>query len=104
MVESERVAILEERVATLEAILAGSDRLDNDRLYVPVEVAAFLRCGKTNVYDLLTAGDLAVTRVGAGKKGLRVRGSDLRAFLDDRKNGGPSPTGNFKHLGKYLRS
>jgi hypothetical protein len=104
MSESERVKMLEERVAALEAILGGGDRLDDDRLYFPAEVAAFLRCGKTNVYDLLTAGDLAVTRIGAGRKGLRVRGADIRAFLDDRKDGGPRPAGSFRHLSKYLEN
>lgn len=69
-----------------------------DRLYLVAEVADILRCGKTNVYDLLEKGALARTNVGAGHKGLRVRGSDLLAFLDDRREGGPSPRGSFRFL------
>jgi hypothetical protein len=72
--------------------------IEPDRLYLVAEVADILRCGKTNVYDLLGAGTLARTTIGAGKKGLRVRGSDLLAFLDSRRAGGPRPLGSFKYL------
>jgi hypothetical protein len=72
--------------------------INPDRLYLVSEVADLLRCGKTNVYDLLNEGDLARTPIGAGKKGLRVRGSDILAFLDARREGGPSPQGSFKYL------
>jgi hypothetical protein len=72
--------------------------IEPDRLYLVAEVADILRCGKTNVYDLLGEGSLARTTIGAGKKGLRVRGSDLLAFLDARREGGPSPRGSFKYL------
>jgi len=99
--QESRVAQLEERIAALETIV-GQRPVDPDGLYTPTEVATWLRCGKTNVYDLMTQGELASTRVGAGKAGLRVRGSSLIAFLDERTDGGPSPRGKFKFLGKYL--
>jgi excisionase family DNA binding protein len=77
-------------------------RIDPDSLYFPAEIAARLRCGKTNVYDLIKKGELAVTRIGSGRSGLRVKGSDLTAFLDARKEGGPKPKGRFKLLAEYL--
>lgn len=67
-------------------------------LYKVDEIAVILRCGKTNVYDLLRRGDLASTRIGTGRMGLRVMGSDLLAFLESRKEGGPKPQGTFKFL------
>lgn len=72
--------------------------IDSDQLYTVDEVAGILRCGKTNAYDLLTSGELARTPIGAGKKGLRVRGQDIVAFLDSRREGGPKPQGSFKYL------
>jgi len=72
--------------------------IEPDRLYLVAEVADILRCGRTNVYDLLSEGALARTTIGAGKRGMRVRGSDLLAFLDSRREGGPSPKGAFKYL------
>ena len=96
-----RVAQLEERIAALEMIV-GQRPVDPEFLYTPPEVATWLRCGKTNVYDLMNRGDLASTRVGAGRAGLRVRGSSLIAFLDERTDGGPSPRGTFKYLAKHL--
>jgi hypothetical protein len=77
--------------------------IEPDRLYLVAEVAAILRCGKTNVYDLLGEGSLARTTIGVGSKGLRVRGSDLLAFLDARRDGGPSPKGSFKYLTGKVR-
>ena len=65
----------------------------------PAEVSVLLRCSTTNVYDLMSGGDMAFTRIGAGKKGFRVKGSDLRSFLDARKEGGPKPKMSFKRLG-----
>lgn len=88
-------------MAVLERLLS-SRAIEPDRLYTPQEVAERLTCGKTNVYDLMTGGELATTRIGAGKRGLRVRGSDITAFLDARTEGGPSPRSTYKHLGKYL--
>ena len=70
-------------------------------LYTPSEVAERLGCGKTNVYDLIESAALAVTRIGAGSRGMRVRGSDITDFLEARKEGGPSPRSTYKHLGKF---
>jgi excisionase family DNA binding protein len=94
-------AALEARVAELEKRLgmAPTAAIDADALYTAQEAAERLRCGKTNVYDLMESGELAVTRTGAGRKGLRIRGSDLLAFLDARKEGGPRPRMAFKRLG-----
>jgi excisionase family DNA binding protein len=97
----DRIERLEGRIAALERIV-GAQKLDADRLYTPAEAADWLRCGKTNIYDLMDSGDLAVTRVGAGKAGMRIWGSAIRSFLDDRTEGGPSPKGRFKHLRAYL--
>ncbi len=72
--------------------------INPDTLYVPAEVAGMLRCGKTNVYDLIKSGDLAVTKIGAGSAGMRVKGSALQAFLEARTEGGPKPKGRFKFL------
>lgn len=65
--------------------------IEENAIYTPAEVAELLRCGKSNVYDLIGSGVLAVTRIGAGKKGFRIRGLDIYAFLDSRKTGGPKP-------------
>jgi excisionase family DNA binding protein len=101
-----RFAALEARVAELETLIREGDLLaavpklsiENDTLYNVQEVALTLRCGKTNVYDLIESGQLAVTRIGNGRKGMRVRGVDLAAFLDARKEGGPAPKMRFKYL------
>lgn len=73
--------------------------IEADKLYVPKEVAEFLRCGTTNVYDLATAKAVAVTRIGVGKGGLRIKGSDLLEFLDARRTEGPQPKTGYKLLG-----
>ena len=73
--------------------------IDKDAIYTPNQVAGLLCCGKSNVYDLLGAGDLAVTRIGAKGKCFRIRGSDILAFLDERKTGGPQPRVRYKLLG-----
>lgn len=88
---------LAERLAALEELVRQRP-IDKDCLYTPTEVATWLRCGKSNVYDLMLSGDLASTRVGAGKAGKRVRGSDIAAFLEERTEGGPSPKGTFRYL------
>jgi excisionase family DNA binding protein len=95
---------LEERVAALERQLKGSLHIEPDVLYSVTEVASFLGCGKSNAYELLLSGELAKTPIGAGRKGLRVRGSDLLHFLDSRREGGPAPQGSFKYLAKYLEN
>jgi Helix-turn-helix domain len=95
----EKIRELEERVAALERMIRGdSSRIDAAALYTPDEVAVLLGCSRTNAYDLLMSGDLAKRPIGAGKKGFRVMGSDLLAFLDARKEGGPKPQGSFKYL------
>ena len=72
--------------------------VEANKLYLPSEVADILRCGRTNVYDLMASGELATTAVGAGKKGNRVMGSAILAFLEARTEGGPKPNGSFKLL------
>ncbi len=95
----QKVRELEERIAALEQMLRGdAARIEATRLYEPNEVAVLLGCSRTNVYDLMMAGDLARRAIGAGKKGFKVMGSDILAFLDSRKEGGPSPQGSFKYL------
>jgi excisionase family DNA binding protein len=101
-----RLAAIESRLSELEALIregvippaTRKPRLEADRLYSAREVAEVLRCGKTNVYDLIDSGQIAVTRIGSGKKGIRVRGEDVTAFLDDRREGGPAPKTKFKFL------
>jgi hypothetical protein len=55
--QDERVNLLEERVVALEAI-ARSRPVEADYLYLPSEVAEYLRCGKANVYNLMATGAL----------------------------------------------
>jgi hypothetical protein len=50
--------------------------------------------------DTVEAG---VTDTGAGNQGPRFKGSDILAFLDSRREGGPSPSPSvYRHIGKYL--
>lgn len=93
---------IEERLSALEVSAVSSLPVNPDKLYKANEVASFLSCSTQNVYDLMTRREIATTRVGANNKGLRVRGAALIAFLDERTDGGPRPTGKFKHLAKYL--
>jgi excisionase family DNA binding protein len=71
-------------------------------IYTVSEVSARLRCSKTNVYDLASQGDLAVVRIGAGRGGIRVMGSDLLAFLASRREGGAEPKKKYRHLQAFL--
>jgi excisionase family DNA binding protein len=90
---------LERRIAEIEAaVSASAPKIDPAGIYTIAEVAKLLRCGQTNVYQLASAKQLAVIQLGAGTKGFRVRGSDLLAFLDSRKVGGPEPRQQFRHL------
>jgi hypothetical protein len=90
---------IEERLGALERLVRPAvSRIEPDALYLVTEVAALMGCSKTNVYELLLAGDLAKTSIGVGTKGLRVRGSDVLSFLDSRREGGPRPQGTFKYL------
>jgi excisionase family DNA binding protein len=96
-----RLTELEDGIARLERQI-GQMPIDEERLYTMAEVAERLRCGRTNVYDLVDERALTVIRFGSGKGGLRVKGSLLEAFLDSRKDGGPSSMCRFNHLKGYL--
>jgi excisionase family DNA binding protein len=72
--------------------------VDPNKVYLVIEAAEILRCGKTNAYELIASGDLASTKIGAGRKGIRVMGSDILAFLESRREGGPKPQGSLKYL------
>ncbi len=99
--DSAKIAELEERIQALEQLLSADVcRILPDVLYSVSQTAGFLGCGKSNAYDLMLSGELARTRIGAGSKGLRVRGSDILAFLESRREGGPRPQGTFRHLPK----
>ena len=89
---------LEQRIAALESIVSKRP-IESENLYSPSQVADRLGCSKTNVYDLIGSGELAFTRIGASKKGFKIMGSDLQAFLESRKEGGPKPKMNYKRLG-----
>ena len=52
------------------------------RLYAPVQVAQLLGVSLRTVRNWIAAGDLAHTRLGAGKRLIRVREEDLIAFLN----------------------
>jgi len=72
--------------------------IDSEKFYVASEVADILRCSLANVYSLLNREEIRRTSVGAGKSGIRVQGSDLLAFIESRKSGGPKLTAAFKYL------
>ena len=57
--------------------------VDPEMSFKPREVADVLNCSLTNVYDLMRSGQVARTKVGPGKKGYRVCGSDLIAFIKE---------------------
>ena len=71
-------------------------------IYTVAEIADRLRCSKTNVYDLIGQKELAVVRIGAGRGGIRVMGSDLLAFLASRREGGAEPKKKYRHLQAFL--
>ncbi len=110
MPKPDRLDDLEERLSTLEARLKASESqgsaecgpIEPIRLYTMSEVASRLRCGLSSVYQLAEGGDLAVTRLGA-KKGLKVTGSDLFAFLESRREGGSKPPDVMTRLKAYIR-
>jgi Helix-turn-helix domain len=72
--------------------------IDPEYFYKPQEVAAGLRCSKTDVYDLMKVGKLARLHLGVGKSGFRVRGRDLINFIENNTEGGRPPKMNFKYL------
>ena len=49
---------------------------------------------------------MASIKIGAGQKGIRVKGADLLAFVESRREGGPSPAitaETHPDLAKFLR-
>jgi hypothetical protein len=94
-----RLLALEDRISKLENVLASSAaRIEPDTLYTVAKASLFLACSGRNVYELMVSGELARTRVGAGSHGFRIRGSDIVAFMDSRREGGPQPRGAFNFL------
>lgn len=89
MTAEDKIDALVRRVESLEARLGVPQP---EILLTAGEVAGRLRCGVTNVYDLIASGDLEAVRTGAGKKGYRVSGPALRAFLERRSAPTPTPT------------
>ncbi len=84
--------------AHVEPKAEGLASIVHHRVYLVTEAAELLRCGRSNAYNLVASGELACTKIGAGKKGIRVLGSDLLAFLESRREGGPMPQGTIKYL------
>ncbi len=86
--------------------------IEKEKLYLVNEVSEFLRCKRTNVYDLATNGELVCIKVGARNGGIRFMGSDILDFLEKRRlvktepGKKPSlakpPKKQFSHLAKYL--
>ena len=54
------------------------------KLYAPIHVAELLGVRLRTVRNWIAAGDLAHTRLGTGKRLIRVREDDLMASLDRR--------------------
>jgi len=52
------------------------------KLYAPVEIAEMLSVSLRTVRNWIHTGDLAHTRLGTGKRLIRVREDDLIAFLN----------------------
>jgi excisionase family DNA binding protein len=55
-----------------------------DSLMSPVELQAWLGCGRTKVYELLQAGEIRSYRVG---RLVRVRKEDVEEFLERHRYG-----------------
>ncbi len=91
-----RLDALEAKLSTLAADVPA---IHPEAYYTVREAAERIRCKDANLYQLIANKDLAVTRVGAGKRGLRVQGADLIAFLASRREGGPQPRMALKRLG-----
>ena len=73
--------------SALGRLLPGMEKIV---CYKVKEVAEQLRCSPSNVYDLVRDGHLAALRVGSTKRGIRIIGSDILAFVKSRTTGGPS--------------
>lgn len=65
--------------------------IDPESFYKPQEVANTLGCSLANVYNLMRSAQVARTKIGAGKTGFRIRGSDLLTFIEEATWGGPMP-------------
>lgn len=72
--------------------------IDPEAIYNVKQVALRLDCKLTNVYDLINSRQLAHVPMGAGKKGIRVLGRDIIAFIESRRTGGPKPKSSYKYL------
>ena len=55
-----------------------------DRLLNVNQVGKFLNCSRRHVYNLIKLGELPGFRIG-GRGGVRVRESQLEAFLEKRE-------------------
>ena len=61
----------------------GTQRMSSiPKLYAPVEIAELLSVSLRTVRSWIRTGDLAHTRLGTGKRLIRVREEDLIAFLN----------------------
>ena len=97
-----RLSALEDRVAKLEKSSLHVTRIDPGAIYTVSEAADFLRCAKSNVYDLVSSRLIATVKVGAGNAGFRMVGKDILAFIESRRSGGPKPLITFENLrGKF---
>lgn len=91
MTRCEGCLSLEARLEALEARLGRStSAIEPEAIYSLKAAAARLGIGLSSLYEIVDAGDIAVVRLGS-KKGFRIKGSDLAAFLDSRREGGPRP-------------
>lgn len=60
------------------------------RLLTIPEVAAALRCGRTSVYELISAGELPATDVAVkGRPKTRVTEAAVNAFIEKRTRQAP---------------
>jgi excisionase family DNA binding protein len=69
-----------------------SPGINPDTFYTCKDAAALLRVGQSTVYDMIRSGDVATVRTGTAK-GYRIKGADLLAWIDSRKEGGPRRQG-----------
>lgn len=74
------------------------------RLLTVAETARLLGCSRTNVYGLISTGELPVVSIGCSR-GYRVDRRDIEAFIERRKTckgGGtpavPPPRPRLKHI------
>ena len=71
-------------MVTANATNSTQRTLSIPKLCAPVEVAQMLSVSLRTVRNWIRTGDLAHTRLGTGKRLIRVREDDLVAFLDRR--------------------